>query len=1196
MSVDALSLACNIITLIDFSHKFYETYRDISDNRKPDIDAQQSATELSELITKLKDSRKNASLPKNDQLDRVADQCLDAATRLQTEMGKITPSNSSSRIHQRLHNLVSTGRRIWRHDRVEQMKKTLETCQRTMQDVVLVEMYDSGRAEQLMRRDEFAKLETRLQNFVQALAENRLQVSDLLAENRTLHKETRDVVRKEILALRDAQVSDAELSRFKASLKFPMINQRYNDVRPGHTKSFRWLFGEGMISNADTTWHPEWKKSHLRKLRGKTFGDFDQWLKSESSSDLYWISGKPGAGKSTLMKYLCRQMEDRKIVDKPYVVIHHFFWLGTSRSQSRQNDLVGMFSTLLFQLSAVKVDPGTTLAAILLRQSPHLGEMDTYTDWSLEELRTTIRMALATLSGQYFIYILLDALDEHLPAADHEELLMIIKELEDAPGVRIIASSRREPIFERYLSHSRQLRLQDLTAADIHSFAADSLRPKIKAAFAEDTSRKLLQDIVDTIVTKAQGVFLWARLAVDSVKRGLIDRNSEDELQKRLNDLPSSLSDYFKSIWKRLGDDKKIYQTKAANIFSLLLCDSWNSKSPLCQVLWPLRRTSKSLDPDITCLSFALMPPQDACSFIQGDNIIRRSKLLELRWHTQDMILSHCAGLVELTPPDVVGSELQTPGPEGGCRFIHRTVADFLREEGKDIVNSNNFGDTGPDFRLMLAFLARCVAFREPGYDKRMHNFLIDIEPEIWFQNALPEAGVGSHLTADQRLSLLAMYHTIHYQFCGHPENPRFTEWKLAYCWDSIHPFVAKAAYYGHFDYVMHWIKENANSESELSPEALNAILKASLMGYFPRFYGLLQGSRAAEDLAEQYMKSRLPQFLKDLRILWTYADNLNSRLSRYCLPPQGHRDTIRFHQPRHLYSTTQLVLGGFLTYFDGFYNWGSEWPDSKFIKAYEICADHVSQLLKLLTKLNPQVCERTTCIYRGHIYQIKDKYKRTRFIHFGRIRTKEPYRMTSIHEVEIVLEVSLLWVIWWLAQILKIRNPTDKIAHMCLEVVNCAVQGGQEIGIPRPILLLGSKMPVMSRPHCWDSEICPDEMRRIPLAIADYLGEPLRARISSVQQLDECHVTLGKRVEEAWSDASVELLEGEQRDKELVDRGIWCSTEEMERTAKACNIRIPYEASTGRSTPGSGPDRIIVPPNGCSEEEEAFSFVTMMF
>ncbi|KAI6089580.1 hypothetical protein F4821DRAFT_268419 [Hypoxylon rubiginosum] len=950
MSVDALSLACNIITLIDFSHKFYETYRDISDNRKPDIDAQQSATELSELITKLKDSRKNASLPKNDQLDRVADQCLDAATRLQTEMGKITPSNSSSRIHQRLHNLVSTGRRIWRHDRVEQMKKTLETCQRTMQDVVLVEMYDSGRAEQLMRRDEFAKLETRLQNFVQALAENRLQVSDLLAENRTLHKETRDVVRKEILALRDAQVSDAELSRFKASLKFPMINQRYNDVRPGHTKSFRWLFGEGMISNADTTWHPEWKKSHLRKLRGKTFGDFDQWLKSESSSDLYWISGKPGAGKSTLMKYLCRQMEDRKIVDKPYVVIHHFFWLGTSRSQSRQNDL----------LSAVKVDPGTTLAAILLRQSPHLGEMDTYTDWSLEELRTTIRMALATLSGQYFIYILLDALDEHLPAADHEELLMIIKELEDAPGVRIIASSRREPIFERYLSHSRQLRLQDLTAADIHSFAADSLRPKIKAAFAEDTSRKLLQDIVDTIVTKAQGVFLWARLAVDSVKRGLIDRNSEDELQKRLNDLPSSLSDYFKSIWKRLGDDKKIYQTKAANIFSLLLCDSWNN-------------------PDITCLSFALMPPQDACSFIQGDNIIRRSKLLELRWHTQDMILSHCAGLVELTPPDVVGSELQTPGPEGGCRFIHRTVADFLREEGKDIVNSNNFGDTGPDFRLMLAFLARCVAFREPGYDKRMHNFLIDIEPEIWFQNALPEAGVGSHLTADQRLSLLAMYHTIHYQFCGHPENPRFTEWKLAYCWDSIHPFVAKAAYYGHFDYVMHWIKENANSESELSPEALNAILKA-------------------------------------------------------------------------------------------------------------------------------------------------------------------------------------------------------------------------KIGIPRPILLLGSKMPVMSRPHCWDSEICPDEMRRIPLAIADYLGEPLRARISSVQQLDECHVTLGKRVEEAWSDASVELLEGEQRDKELVDRGIWCSTEEMERTAKACNIRIPYEASTGRSTPGSGPDRIIVPPNGCSEEEEAFSFVTMMF
>ncbi|KAI1759851.1 hypothetical protein GGR53DRAFT_117679 [Hypoxylon sp. FL1150] len=807
MSADALSLACNIITLIDFSHKLYETYRDISDNGEPDKDAQQTATELSKLVSKVKDSQKNASLPKNDQLDRVADQCLDAATKLQKEMAKITPSTSSSRIGQGWQDVVSTAKRIWRHARLEQMKKTMETCQRTMLDVVLVEMYESGQAERLTRRDEFTKLDTRLQNFIQALAGNHLQISNLLAENRALHEDTRNVVHKEIVALRDAQVSDAELSRLKGSLKFSLINQRYNDVRPGHDKSFRWLFGEAMTSDADESLRPEWEQLDLQKLRNKTFGDFTQWLKLESRSSLYWISGKPGAGKSTLMKYLYQRMEEGKIIDTPYIVIRHFFWLGSSSNRSRQNDLEGMFSSLLVQLLNVEVHPGTTIAATLLQQNSRLGEKDTNTDWNLEELKVIMRAALRTIGRQYSIYILLDALDEHLPAADHEELLMAVKDFEDTPGVRLVISSRREPLFERYLAQSRQLLLQDLTSVDIYSFAADSLRPGVKAAFDDDSASKLLNDLVHTIVRKAQGVFLWARLAVDGVKRGLVDGNPEDELRERLHDLPSSLSDYFKSIWRRLGDDERRYRIKAANIFSLLLCDAWNSEPPLRRPWTPW--LPGGLRPDILPLSFALVP-QDARLFIQGHSTISGNGLFKICRHTQETIISHCAGLVELVPAKTKEQIC------GSYRFIHRTVADFLREEGREIINWNDLGPAGPDFCLMLAFLARCVAFRESGYDARMCDFLTEINSELWLSSTSPWSSIGVHFTEVQRHFLLTMYHTVHYRFCGHPENPRFAEWTLQYEHDQNRLFVIEAARYGHLDYAIYWIDEKANSRNQL--------------------------------------------------------------------------------------------------------------------------------------------------------------------------------------------------------------------------------------------------------------------------------------------------------------------------------------------------------------------------------------------
>jgi ABC-type lipoprotein export system ATPase subunit len=56
---------------------------------------------------------------------------------------------------------------------------------------------------------------------------------------------------------------------------------------------------------------------------------FVQWLQSDD--DLYWISGRPGSGKSTLMKFLCTHQQTKEHLkawakSDDVIVAEYFFW------------------------------------------------------------------------------------------------------------------------------------------------------------------------------------------------------------------------------------------------------------------------------------------------------------------------------------------------------------------------------------------------------------------------------------------------------------------------------------------------------------------------------------------------------------------------------------------------------------------------------------------------------------------------------------------------------------------------------------------------------------------------------------------------------------------------------------------------------------------------------------------------------
>ena len=108
------------------------------------------------------------------------------------------------------------------------------------------------------------------------------------------------------------------------SLHFSHVNVRYFDVKKAHAKTCEWIFS-------------------------KT--NFIDWLRS-SNRHPYWISGKAGSGKSTLMKFICndpRTMENlqRWAASQNLFLGRHFFWsVGTPMQKSQK----GMLQTLLFQV------------------------------------------------------------------------------------------------------------------------------------------------------------------------------------------------------------------------------------------------------------------------------------------------------------------------------------------------------------------------------------------------------------------------------------------------------------------------------------------------------------------------------------------------------------------------------------------------------------------------------------------------------------------------------------------------------------------------------------------------------------------------------------------------------------------------------------------------------------------------------
>ena len=135
----------------------------------------------------------------------------------------------------------------------------------------------------------------------------------------------------------------AAQQRFKESLFFPEILARQEQIKEAHWGTCQWIFQ----SCQDETSHET--DNMNEKAKEQPWSDFDEWLRS--GQELYWISGKIGSGKSTLMEFLrCEQSQiDARLAhwagDTDLVTVFFYFWNpGTELQKSAR----GLLCSLLY--------------------------------------------------------------------------------------------------------------------------------------------------------------------------------------------------------------------------------------------------------------------------------------------------------------------------------------------------------------------------------------------------------------------------------------------------------------------------------------------------------------------------------------------------------------------------------------------------------------------------------------------------------------------------------------------------------------------------------------------------------------------------------------------------------------------------------------------------------------------------------
>ena len=388
---------------------------------------------------------------------------------------------------------------------------------------------------------------------------------------------------------------------------------------------------------------------------------FRGWLSGPQQAGtplFFWIQGKPGSGKSTLMKYALAQKETRELLALAdpgnWHLIPFFFH---DRGSSVQKSVTGLLQELLYRL----VEANEKLLAFIPSRLIHqlLGRNKTATqvstlqqrydqknqpDYMYQESSSTktwsvhdLQEALIAITGQsevpLNVLFFVDALDEY--EGNYRDLIRVIQNsfISREPSmvnVKFCLASRSYPAFANAFGFCPGLLVHEHTRDDVQWYARQQIASSIQCRDIDQDISAMHQLAVE-ITQRANGVFIWVRIVVEELIERFVDGCTTSQLRDILSAIPGELEDLYR---RTLSKVKPEYELESYVMTQIVL----HAKNP---------QTLKSL--------------------LEATDVALQRKIEPMSRATMERRLgSRCGGLLEETRTT---DEIQ---------FLHQTVKTFF--------------------------------------------------------------------------------------------------------------------------------------------------------------------------------------------------------------------------------------------------------------------------------------------------------------------------------------------------------------------------------------------------------------------------------------------------------------------------------------------------------------------------------------
>ncbi|ESZ93142.1 hypothetical protein SBOR_6469 [Sclerotinia borealis F-4128] len=407
----------------------------------------------------------------------------------------------------------------------------------------------------------------------------------------------------------------AEDKAVLSAIQYSEMAQRRHDANRAHPTTCSWIFKNRA--------YLDWKDAHR---------------------SLIWITGKPGAGKSTLMAYILSNFRPRD----PRQLVLNFFFHG--RGSPLQQSPEGMYRELLYQLYSQASSIRDQLRKSFTEKMA-LRQSEDGCVWATDELRDWLFITITWIAKTTPVAIFVDALDE----AGDDNARNLIGYFDDMQKtisreggfLRICIACRHYPNVT--LSDGFEVIVENGNKQDIAIYVHEELSSKFRLWDDDPVAIEGRKTMENAIVKQSKGVFQWVKLVVPKVAYDLNEGASLRDIHDMLGKVPNDLGRVYKDILTNVI--KANYRSKT------LLLMQW-----VALALRPLSlielRFALVLDKP---LHEGQMSCRDSKDFVETD---ARMKILTK---------SLSGGLIEVV--------LYTSG-QYVVQFIHQTVVDFMTSEG----------------------------------------------------------------------------------------------------------------------------------------------------------------------------------------------------------------------------------------------------------------------------------------------------------------------------------------------------------------------------------------------------------------------------------------------------------------------------------------------------------------------------------